>query len=184
MLFFLKYSLPLSKPLSVVFYMKNKKAFEKLYIKYYPTLLVYGKTITPNEQAVEDTIQELFILLWQKRKDLMIKSSLENYLFVSFRNNLIRKIKNKPLTELDFDLPDTLDQPIDFANEKVLKTWLERLPPSQKEVIFLRYYQNKSYLEIADMLGISYQVARNFSYRAIKFLKKNMKRIYGILVAF
>jgi len=162
--------------------MKEKKIIEGLYIKYYPVLLVYGKTITIDEQAIEDTIQELFITLWQKREHLIIKTSLENYLFVSFRNNLIRKIKNKPLVDLDFDLPDTPDQPVDFTSEKALKTWLEKLPPSQKEVIFLRYYQNKSYLEIADLLGISYQVARNFSYRAIKFLKKNMKRMYSILL--
>ena len=68
--------------------MPNTNNFEELYLKYYPTLMVYGKTITVDEQIIEDTIQELFITIWQKGENLTIKSSFENYLFVAFRNNL------------------------------------------------------------------------------------------------
>lgn len=164
--------------------MLDVNKFEELYLKYYPTLMVYGKTITVDEQIIEDTIQELFITFWKKGESLSIKSSFESYLFVAFRNNLIRKIKQQPTAELNVDLPDKIAEPIDFENEKQLKNWLEKLPPRQKEVLFLRYYQNKSYLEIAEILGISYQVARNFSYRALKFLKKNMRRMYGVLMTF
>ena len=164
--------------------MQDSSKFEAIYLKYYATLLVYGKTITVNEQLIEDAIQELFVVIWQKGDSLLIKSSFENYLFIAFRNNLIKKIKKQGLSELNFDLPDELDQEINFENERQLKVWLEKLPPSQKEVIFLRYYQNKSYLEISEMLNISYQVARNFSYRAIKFLKKNMTRMNGMLLLF
>lgn len=138
--------------------------------------------MTANEQLIEDTIQELFLMIWQKGENLVIKSSFENYLFVAFRNNLIRKIKKQGLSELNFDLPSEIEETPNFENEKQLKDWLEKLPPSQKEVIFLRYYQNKSYLEIAEILDISYQVARNFAYRGIKFLKKNMKRMHNVLL--
>ena len=144
--------------------------------------MVYGKTLTVDESLIEDTIQGLFLTLWNKKEDLTIHSSLENYLFISFRNNLIRKIKNKSFVALPEELPEELSEPIPIAQQQQLKIWLEKLPPRQKEVLFLRYYQNKSYLEIAEMLGINYQVARNFSYRAIKFLKKNMKRMYGVLL--
>jgi len=164
--------------------MNSSDLIKALYLKYYPKLMVYGKTITVDESLIEDTIQGLFLTLWKKKEDLTIHSSLENYLFISFRNNLIRKIKNKSFEALPEELPEVLSEPIPIENEQQLKVWLEKLPPRQKEVLFLRYYQNKSYLEIAEMMGINYQVARNFSYRAIQFLKKNMKRMYGVLLTF
>jgi RNA polymerase sigma factor (sigma-70 family) len=145
--------------------------------------LVYGKTISINEQLIEDTIQELFLKLWQRQENLLIRSSLENYLLVSFRNNLIRKLKTLSTHNLEIDLVDISESNINIEQEKKLETYLNQLPTRQREVIFLRYYKNKSYQEIAEMLDISYQVARNFSYRAIKFLKKNMKNLYSLMLA-
>ena len=163
--------------------MKSKKIFESIYLKYYPALLVYGKNITNDEMLIEDAIQELFITLWKKQETLTIHSSFENYLFVAFRNNLIRKVKKNAMDEITFDIIDEPTSNEIEGKEKKLKQFLEKLPPRQKEVLFLRYYQNKSYFEIAEILGISYQVARNFSYRAIKFLKKNMRNMYAVLMS-
>lgn len=158
--------------------MENPKEFEAIYLKYYPQLFVYGKSFCAHEQLIEDTIQELFLALWQKQNALLFTSSLENYLYVSFRNNLIRKLK----AQQTILFSDTFDEAeleteneLQSFKEKNLSKLLQKLPARQREVLFLRYYKNQSYHEIADTLGISYQVARNFAYRAIKFLKKRMK---------
>ena len=162
----------------------DEKKFEALYLEYYPRLMVYGSIIADNEGVIEDTIQELFAELWRKKEGLLIKSSLDAYLFVSFRNNLIKKAKKQAFVELDFDLADESFDPLppeDSASEKELRRWIVKLPPSQREVLYLRYYENMSYLEISEMLEINYQVARNFSYRALKFLKKKMKSLQVVL---
>ena len=159
--------------------MKNKHQIESLYLKYYPELMVYGKTLTTNQQLIEDTIQDLFLTLWQKSQSLMFKNSIENYIFISFRNNLIRKIKKEQTIRIKqqlFILPDS-DNTFIEAKEEILNDFLQKLPARQKEVLFLRFYKNKSFLEIAELLGISYQVARNFSYRAIKQLKRKFSEI-------
>ena len=163
----------------------DKNKFEELYLHYYPMLMVYGKSIANDEALIEDTIQELFLTLWQKRNTFLVKTTLDTYLFVAFRNNLIRKLKQRTKKEI-YDIPDTaIDEPIALDLEKTanLRQLLEKLPPRQKEVLYLRYYKNKSYQEIAEILGISYQVARNFSYRAIKFLKKHMKHLSSVLLS-
>ena len=163
--------------------MGDRHVFEATYLKYYPVLLVYGKAIAQNEQLVEDTIQELFLSFWKNKVDLSEKSSLENYLIVSLRNNLIRKLKTPRVIELDLNLPDEdAADLINSENEPKLAALLEQLPPRQREVLFLRYYKNKPYEEIADMLGINYQVVRNFSYRALQFLRKNMKNLKALLI--
>lgn len=161
----------------------DKKQFEAIYLKFYPILMVYGKTFTTDEPLIEDTIQELFLSLWKKKNTLFIKTSLDAYLIRAFRNNLIRSLKAK--SGSNFKIEPVAEEPSEIllAKEEQLKALLNQLPPRQKEVLFLRYYQNKSYQEISDILGISYQVARNFSYRAIQFLKKNMKHLYSFLIS-
>ena len=158
--------------------MEHPKVFEAMYLKYYPQLFVYGRALCAHDQLIEDTIQELFLTLWQKQNKLIFTSSLENYLYVSFRNNLIRKLKAQQTFLFSDSINDTAPEAEDDVQsyqEEELSKLLQKLPARQKEVLFLRYYKNQSYHEIADTLGISYQVARNFAYRAIKFLKKKMK---------
>jgi RNA polymerase sigma factor (sigma-70 family) len=48
---------------------------------------------------------------------------------------------------------------------------LGRLSNRQKEIIYLKYYQNLSYEEVSEIMNINYQVARNLLYQAIKSLK-------------
>jgi RNA polymerase sigma-70 factor (ECF subfamily) len=163
--------------------MINSGNIKAIYLRYHPILTAYGKTITPDIQLIEDTIQELFLALLQKEATFEFHASLERYLLVSFRNNLRRKLREKPVIHLEFDLPDTMDSSQLPEQEKKLVKLLEQLPPRQKEVLFLRFYQGKSYSEIADIMGISYQVCRNFSYRALLFLKKNIGKLYGLLSA-
>lgn len=159
--------------------MENKHQIEELYLKYYPELLVYGRTLTSDQQLIEDTIQDLFLTFWQKSQSLLFTDSTENYIFISFRNNLIRKVKKEKSRRLKqqlFERPEA-ENSFNEEKEKTLINLLHKLPSRQKEVLFLRYYKNKSFLEIADILGISYQVARNFSYRAIKFLRRKFSEI-------
>ena len=159
----------------------TKKDFEKIYLQYYPTLMVYGKAIAGDEALVEDVIQELFLKLWEKRNQLKHIETLENYLMISLRNNLRRKLQQQNKMPTEIPTPESASEVL-LQNEKRIEQLLTTLPPRQREVIFLRYYQNKSYQEIAQVLGISYQVARNFAYRALKSIRKNWQKLPSILL--
>lgn len=160
--------------------MLSRQAFEEIYLNSFPDLLVYGRTFTSNDQLIEDCIQELFVTIWQKRNKLQIKSSLDNYILISFRNNLIKKLQaTKKEIQSSTTETSTNTSAIE-ATELKLRQLLVQLPPRQQEVIFLRYYKNKSYQEIAEILNINYQVARNFSYRAIQFLKKHKQKLLSL----
>ena len=165
-------------------FMPEKKDFEKIYLKFYPVLLVYGKSITPNEQLIEDTIPGVISGFVAKKSRPDFKTSLANYLLVAFRNNLIRNIKVSPVKELTQEVVAEPEPEFLFEKGEKLEALLKKLPSHQREVIFLRYYKNKSYQEIAEILGINYQVARNFSYRAIKFLKKHMAKLSSLMLPF
>jgi RNA polymerase sigma-70 factor (ECF subfamily) len=61
-------------------------------------------------------------------------------------------------------------QESDEKKQRVIKA-LEGLSHRQKEIIYLKYYQNLSYEEVSEIMNINYQVARNLLYQAIKSLK-------------
>jgi len=58
-----------------------------------------------------------------------------------------------------------------LANSAV-NTLLDQLPPAQKQVLYLRNYANLNYKEIAQIMDLSEQVARNYAYRALINLQK------------
>lgn len=60
----------------------------------------------------------------------------------------------------------------DDRRSAYLRKALANLPDHQREIIYLRYYEEMSYKEICQVLDINHQVARNYASRAIKQLKK------------
>ena len=52
-----------------------------------------------------------------------------------------------------------------------IQTLLNKLPPRQKEVLYLLFYQDMSYEEIATVMRMNNQSARNLVHRAMKLLR-------------
>ena len=51
---------------------------------------------------------------------------------------------------------------------------MQALPAYQKEVLYLRFYENRNYKEIAAILSVNAQVARNYVFRALSVLRKKL----------
>ncbi|HEY1199844.1 MAG TPA: sigma-70 family RNA polymerase sigma factor, partial [Niastella sp.] len=49
---------------------------------------------------------------------------------------------------------------------------LGQLSNRQKEIIYLKFYQELNYDEVSEIMNINYQAARNLLYQSIKSLKK------------
>ena len=74
-------------------------------------------------------------------------------------------------------LTDELFQAWYFKTDPVK---VEQLSHRQKEIIYLKFYQNLSYDEVSSIMNINYQAARNLLYQAIKALKKIMIVVSGL----
>lgn len=165
------------------FRLGDKTAFELIFKKYNPLLYHFGIKFFYDRYAVEDCIQELFLTLWKKRETLPEVTTVKYYLITSLRRLLIR---NAVILKRDSDLSKMLNnlqvsshenQIIDeqFLNEKneKLNLAIQQLPPRQKEAIYLRFYEEKSYEEITFIMSVNYQTARKFIYKALQVLRKN-----------
>jgi RNA polymerase sigma-70 factor (ECF subfamily) len=169
----------------------DREAFARLFREQYANLFRFGSKFTPDTELLEDCIQELFIQLWQSKSTTPVLS-IRAYLLKSLKYKLLRAISKKgrvvPLSEEpDFEWSHEMvlidQQDSAEKKQKVLKA-LDRLSNRQKEIVYLKYYQNLSYEEVSEIMNINYQVARNLLYQAIRSLRAWMQSPMGLIFLF
>jgi RNA polymerase sigma-70 factor (ECF subfamily) len=148
----------------------------------------YGHKLCSDQELVHDSLQEVFMDLFLKRKRLGVKiESLKAYLFVALRNSLIKKIKkskkfesiekNGHQEEIHFEIEYSfqdhmIKSEITDEREKYLNVVIGRLPEKQKEIVYLKFEEEMEYCEISDIMKISVESARKLLYRALVSLRK------------
>ncbi|MEO6547838.1 MAG: sigma-70 family RNA polymerase sigma factor [Ferruginibacter sp.] len=160
----------------------DETAFAIVFRRYYSPLFNYGCKISANHNLVEDCIQELFVELWRSGGKANI-ISLKAYVFQAFKFKLVKLInKDNKAKALSEAIPENAfvvshemllinNEQYSALNKKMFDAF-DQLSPRQREIIYLKFYQNLSYEAVASIMNINYQAARNLIYQSIKVLKK------------
>ncbi|MEK6480318.1 sigma-70 family RNA polymerase sigma factor [Catalinimonas sp. 4WD22] len=174
----------------------SDQAYEQLYDKYFPLLFRYGLQFCPERAIVKDCLQDFFVDLYVRRANLSEVQQVKNYLYVSFRHRIIRKACGKQLLlepisnnyhfEVTFSHEHALiNEQLDDIRQRRLLNAFNKLSSRQKEAIFLRFYENMSYDEIAEIMKMKkVKSARTLVYRAIAVLKDCIKDLDGSLTLY
>jgi len=155
----------------------DAQAFHSLYHTYFDDLYLFGQKLCANNDLVQDTLQKLFLYIWDTRSTMVAPKHTKAYLFRSFRNNLVREIKREQqisglaIDQLPVDIPDAVPSEEHTEEHARLQAALSQLPAREREVLHLRFYQGIGNKEVSDIMGISYQSVSNLLQRAIKHLK-------------
>jgi RNA polymerase sigma-70 factor (ECF subfamily) len=171
----------------------DRDAFAALFREHYGTLYKFGNKFTTDTELLEDCIQELFVELWQAKSQSPVYS-VKAYLLKSLKYKLLKAFRKNGKV---LPLYDGGDAPFELSHETLLISEQEnqekkqmviealgRLSHRQKEIIYLKYYQNLSYEEVSEIMNINYQVARNLLYQAIKSLKNMLAGPLELLLIF
>ncbi|NSL87295.1 sigma-70 family RNA polymerase sigma factor [Chitinophaga sp. Mgbs1] len=162
----------------------NETAFQHLYRFHFTMLYEYGMRLCADEELVRESIQQLFVKLWTNRAGLDTVKRVRPYLLVSLRGmiyNKIRDAKRRRVTTLeddyDFELvfsPESVYIEKESRHEQLaaLQLAMEQLTGRQKEIIYLRYFQELSYDDIAAMMNISVKGAYKLTARALLTLRE------------
>lgn len=165
----------------------EEAAFSRLFERYYPTLLGYGKSFISDPNRVQDCIQDVFVDIWLYRKSLNEAVSVKAYLLSCVRkriarfhtrDHIFRHTASLDLVEfsLSFTVEDRLIADEETASRiHQLNRQINALPPRQKEALFLRYHQGLNTEQIAEILNINYQSANNLLHRALVQLRRDLK---------
>ena len=159
--------------------------FHQAFDEYYESLCKYAFTLTKETHACEDIVQEIFLHVWEKRKDLVGTSKLQYYLFTAVRNNCytyLEKSRKSVITELTGDegIKDTPPSEEKEGNSKpdfrvMVKEALDRLPPRCREVFVLSRISKLTYQQIADTLNISVKTVENQMIKALRMMREFVK---------
>lgn len=160
----------------------DRDALAGIATRFYRPLLHYGTRFTADQDLIKDNIQELLLILWQRRTELSQTPSVKLYLFKALRHRLFKEFKRSETLHHDWtedELPPLNDEiPFVQAQQDAfdldrLNSLLAKLTPRQREILYLRYYENLGYEEIAQLTGINRQSVANTLHRTLDKLREN-----------
>lgn len=161
-------------------------ALQQLYNHHVQSLYRYGMMLVKDEEKVKDHIQDLFLACWTNRSGMSIPASGKAYLMVSLRRRIFDKgPKSRPemISMEDHDVDRDMDMDpearwVHIEEESERKQKLEkamsRLSDRQREIIHMKYFEQMEYDDIARMMDLNYQSARNLVTRALMALRREM----------
>ncbi len=165
----------------------NESAFIAIYKSNFSKLYKYGFQFTKDRDLIKDAIQDLFIELRKKRKNLSNTTSIKLYLYKCIRRKILsykqqanKMISHQNLDGYNFDVDLSAEhvliiKQLDTERKKKLAKAMKSLSARQKEAIYYFYYEDLSYADVAEIMELGHaKSARNLVYRALKCLKLNI----------
>lgn len=142
-------------------------AYRAIYTKYAEKLFNYAMAIFCHRETCEDIIQNVFIQLWEKRKDNNI-IYLKAYLYQAVKFQIIKtfrdtKISSKDLVRLNIlDTEPNASGKMEYIElESLIERLVANLSPRSRQIFIMSKFENKSIKEIAEELGLSIQTVKN-----------------------
>jgi RNA polymerase sigma-70 factor (ECF subfamily) len=178
----------------------DKNNFEEIYLYYFPRLLRFAREYVISQEDAENIIQDVFLLLWEKRDDLQIHISLTSFLFTLIKNRCIDHLRRKTNVEqgkkqlqenyfLELKMKlyslEALNQSIisDENIEKIITNAIDSLPPKCREIFLLNKMEGKKYREIAEDLNISVNTVENQMSIALRKLREKLKNYLPVFIS-
>jgi len=166
----------------------NQLAYARLHKLLYPRLYNYILHMIGDEDTVDDLLQELFVKLWNQRKSLSAIANIKAYFFTASRSmaiNHFRRIAVQTNRLSEYKQPGFAFSPEDilisseedWELKNRMSAALDSLPSRQREIVYLKFYQELDYNKIAEITGIRYQSVVNHVFRALETLRSEFCKV-------
>lgn len=180
----------LTDDMLVALYSKgDNKAFDELLARYQAKIFNYILFIVRNQELAEDIFQETFVkaivTMQQGRYSAdgkfgaWLTRIAHNLVIDSFRQERNENTISNDETEVDLLNDAALcddNVEMQMVNDQTLidvRRLVDALPDNQREVVYMRYYQDLSFKEIAEIVGVSINTALG----RMRYALLNMRKI-------
>lgn len=168
---------------------EEQAAFHAIYERYWELLYVKAYQRLQDESSCKDAVQNVFVSLWQRRKEVEI-DNLKAYLFGAVRFQVFKQLGQskkhrhffKPFEDMMIS-PIRTDQDLirdDLAN--LLLAWIDTLPRKRRQIFVLHYRQQLTVPEIAVKLGVTNKTVYNQLNNCVKELQWKLAKYYTLLL--
>lgn len=162
----------------------NMEAFTALYGRYWDKIFAVAMHRLGDVAEAEEIVQEIFLSLWARRKNLQLTHGLHTYLSVAVKYKVINHLarqhrRQQQINQLTSNAPADPNTTAEWLDEKELRAQLERtignLPEKCRMVFLLSRDENKTYAEIATELNISHKTVEAHMSKALSVLRQSLK---------
>ena len=181
-----------NEALALLYVGGNNKAFDELLTRTQSSLFAYIMFVVRNEDVANDIFQETFVKVITKlQQGCYTDSGKFSFWLTRIAHNAIMDWYRTQKSERIIDLADDNDlsnlkgdlvldsyRESEMVNDQVkddVRKMMEMLPASQREVVFMRFYQQLSFKEIAELTGVSINTALGRMRYALINLRKMAK---------
>ena len=162
------------------------RGYNEIVRKYQKQVYWIIRKIVQDHDETDDITQEVFIKVHSALRDFREESNLFTWLYriaTNFAINHVKKVKVKNTVSLEivteqFENTDLQsDELLDEERKrKILEEAIETLPPQQRAVFNMRYYDELPYDEISKMLGKSVGGIKANYFHAVKKIGEYVKQ--------
>ncbi|QEH39446.1 RNA polymerase sigma factor [Chitinophaga sp. XS-30] len=169
----------------------NADAFEWLFEKHYTRMLTHAHAILHDDLEAEDVVQELFVKLlefkgWSKVLDLRsyIARSAHNlalHRLKAIRAKAAQKINySRTANDLWLDVNPLQLLKDEMTLQHKVQHLLAALSPQRQQAFMLVYLQGCSYIEAADIMGISKNSIKTHLKLGMRTLRRTLLVLIGV----
>jgi RNA polymerase sigma-70 factor, ECF subfamily len=161
-----------------------REAFEFLLARYQRKVFRLAYSMLGEQAAAEEMAQEVFLQIWKVLPEYRGEASLSTWIYVITRNRCLsfrKRMRTRP--ECSIEEPSVQAGVESHLASRTrsgpvidLLSLLAELPPVYRQAVRLFYWEEKSYDEVAAMLGLPAGTVKTYLHRARKQLAQAMLR--------
>jgi len=163
----------------------DRRTFEYVYNSCIDDMYAYGLKIDPDKELIKDSVQDVFIEIFEHRNEISKPQNIKFYFLKSLKHAIFRRKKKERkramlLERIKLGLvesPNFEDKLIlsemDEKKKHLVHEALQTLTPKQKEIMYLRFSAGLRYDEISEIMEIDRKSVKKQVYRAVKKLRNS-----------
>ena len=165
----------------------DKQVYKSIFDQYFMALKGFSKRFIENNDVCDDIVQDSFVGLYNKRKNLKDINAVKSYLYSGVRNGCLNYLRSEKIKSVHHEAIKELSSPWYSANfivEEVhagLYAAIKDLTPKQREIVVMNM-NGLSNPEIAEELNVSINTVKTLKKRAYEQLRVKLKGIHWVLI--
>ena len=168
----------------------DNRAFDELLARNQQKLYTYIMFVVRDPEQADDIFQETFVKVITKLQEGKYTDSgkfsfwltriAHNVIMDCYRQqkseHIVKPSEDNDLNKLSGDNVLDINRENEYVNAQIMsdvRNLMDALPPAQREVVYMRFYQELSFKEIAETTGVSI----NTSLGRMRYALINMRRM-------
>ena len=162
----------------------SEYAFSLIFDRYRQKVYSVAWNFSNTSDMAEEVVQDVFLRVWLKRREITGVQNLESYLFILTRNLLFDKLKSRSYETMARKACDTTSLSVNDTDhalrhrecQELIMEAVNRLPQRQKEIYQMAKISGLSHESIAQELHLSHLTVKKHMAVALKSIRKYLQK--------